>query len=53
MLDELSTLLNTFTPESSRSDYLAAIMKHNVLGKQMAATRKLTAQRLTELYALN
>ncbi len=53
MLDELSTLLNTFPPEASRLDYLAAIIEHNVLGKQTAATRKLTAQRLTELYALD
>ncbi len=50
MLDELSTLLNTFPPEASRLDYLTAIIEHNVLGKQTAATRKLTAQRLSELY---
>ena len=53
MLDELSTLLNTFPAESSRLDYHAAIIEHNALGKQTAATRKLTAQRLTELYALD
>jgi hypothetical protein len=53
MLDELSTLLITYPAEATRLDYLAAIIEHNALGKQTAATRKLTAQRLTELYALD
>lgn len=53
MLDELSMLLETLPPEASRSDYLAAIIEHNTLGKQTAATRKLTAQRLSELYLLD
>lgn len=53
MLDELSTLLETLPSEASRADYLAAVIEHNVLGKQTAATRKLTAQRLSELYVLD
>ena len=52
MLDELSILLDSLSPDAGRADYLAAIVEHNTLGKQTAATRKLTAQRLTELYAL-
>jgi hypothetical protein len=53
MLDELSTLLDSVPPEAGRADYLTAIIEHNALGKQTAATRKLTAQRLTELYVLD
>lgn len=52
MLDELSTLLDSLSPDAGRPDYLTAIIENNALGKQTAATRKLTAQRLTELYAL-
>ena len=52
MLDELSILLDTLAPDARRADYLAAIIESNALSKQTAATRKLTAQRLTELYAL-
>ncbi|MFO1477608.1 MAG: hypothetical protein U1F98_13275 [Verrucomicrobiota bacterium] len=53
MLDELSALLESLPMEASRADYLAAIVEHNTLGKQTAATRKLTAQRLRELYVLD
>jgi hypothetical protein len=53
MLDELSTLLDSVPPGAGRADYLTAIIEHNALGKQTAATRKLTAQRLTELYVLD
>ncbi len=53
MLDELSMLLESHSQVVGRPDYLAAIIENNVLGKQTAATRKLTAQRLTELYALD
>lgn len=52
MLDEISTLLDTLPPEAGRVDYLAAIIESNALSKQTVATRKLTAQRLTELYVL-
>lgn len=52
MLDELSILLNTLPAEASRLDYLAAIIEHNALNKATTATRKLTAQRLSELYLL-
>lgn len=53
MLAELSSLLEGLPPDSTRVDYLLAITEHNVLGKQTAATRKLTAQRLSELYLLD
>ena len=53
MLDELSTLLESLPAEAGRADYLAAIIEDNALGKQTAATRKLTAQRLSELYVLD
>ena len=52
MLAELSTLLDSVPPEAGRADYLGAIIEHNALGKQTVATRKLTAQRLSELYIL-
>ena len=52
MLDELSILLDSLAPDAGRADYLAAIIENNALDKQTAATRILTAQRLTELYAL-
>jgi hypothetical protein len=52
MLDELSILLNSLPAEASRLDYLAAIIEHNALNKATTATRKLTAQRLSELYLL-
>ena len=48
MLDELSTLLESLPAEAGRADYLAAIIEDNALGKQTAATRKLTAQRLRD-----
>ena len=52
MLEELSTLLDAVRADAGRSDYLAAIIEENALGKPTTATRKITAQRLTELYAL-
>ena len=52
MLDELGTLLEVVPPNASRPDYLAAIIDSNALGKPTTATRKLTGQRLTELYSL-
>lgn len=53
MLDELSTLLESLPGDAGRADYLAAIIERNALGKQTAATRKLTAQRLSEIYILD
>ena len=53
MLDELSHLLAAAAGEKSREDYANAVMEHNCLGKRTAATRKLSLQRLTELYGLD
>jgi hypothetical protein len=53
MLDELSVLLRVANPSASRADYRALIIEENCLGKRTVATRKLSCQRLSELYALN
>ena len=53
MLSELSDLLSALPPESERTDYATAIIEENVLGKQTTATRRLTNQRLGELYGLD
>lgn len=52
MLEELSALLDTVPLGAGRSDYWSAIIEQNALGKQTGANRKITAQHLTELYAL-
>ena len=53
MLDELSHLLDAALGEVSREDYANVVMEHNCLGKRTASTRKLSLQRLTELYGLD
>lgn len=53
MLAELTDLLAELPAGASRSDYVRAIVEDNILGKQTAATRRLTNQRLGELYALD
>ena len=53
MLAELSNLLNAAPGEATRKDYADAVMEDNCLGKRTAATRKLSLQRLTELYGLD
>jgi len=53
MLEELSTLLDSLPPGAGRPDYLSAVIEKNALGKQTGANRKITAQHLTELYALD
>lgn len=53
MLDELSHLLDAVPGDAVRDEYADAVMEHNCLGKRTAATRKLSLQRLTELYALD
>jgi len=53
MFAELADLLK-FTPTASTmAEYRAAIVDDNLLGKRTLATRKLTFQRLSELYGLN
>jgi hypothetical protein len=53
MLDELRALFAHCQPEATRDDYLVAIHEDNCLSKRTAATRKLSSQRLSELYALD
>lgn len=53
MLDELRAVLASCRPDATRGAYLAAIHKDNCLGKRTEATRKLSSQRLSELYALD
>ena len=52
MLAELNELFAQVRQTARREEYAAAVIEDNVLGKQTAATRKLTNQRLGELYGL-
>lgn len=53
MLAELSALLSICGPEASREEYSSAIIEENALRKATVSTRKLSAQRLAELYGLD
>lgn len=53
MLEELRLLLGATSPDSRRSDYATAIIEGNCLSKSTGATRRLTNQRLGELYGLD
>ena len=53
MLDELRALFAHCQPDATREDYLSAVHEDNCLGKRTAATRKLSSQRLSELYSLD
>lgn len=53
MLEELTELLGVLPPDTPRDHYAAAIIQDNVLGKATEATRKITSQRLVELYGLD
>lgn len=53
MLEELETLLANTSPDAGRKAYADAIIDENVTDKRTAATRRLTNQRLGELYALD
>lgn len=53
MLVELERLLEECPPQAPRDEYAAAILERNCLGKRTAATRKLSLQRLRELYGLD
>ena len=53
MLAELRAVLDECPPESDRARYAEAIIDGNCLGKATAATRRLSNQRLGELYALD
>ena len=53
MVAELTALLKECTAATVRADYTAAVVERNCLAKHTAATRKLTIQRLGELYSLD
>jgi hypothetical protein len=53
MWAEISRLLETLPPTAAKTDYWSAVIQDNLLDKKTASTRRLTAQRLTELYALD
>ena len=53
MVSELTDLLREVPGSGERDDYAMAIIDDNVLGKQTTATRRLTNQRLGELYGLS
>lgn len=52
MLSELSELLGVVPAEASREGYADAIVGENALGKQTISNRRLTNQRMGELYGL-
>lgn len=53
MLAELGQLLSHIPPEASRAEFAHAITEENVTDKRTVSTRKLTNQRLGELYVLD
>jgi hypothetical protein len=53
MLAEMTELLAVVPRDAHRGAYAAAIIEDNVLGKATTSTRRLTNQRLGELYALD
>lgn len=53
MFAELRAVLAAVPERASREDFGAAIIEGNCLGKATTATRRLTYQRLSELYALD
>lgn len=53
MLAELTDLLAACPGSATRDDYATAIITDNVLGKLTASTRRITNQRLGELYGLD
>jgi hypothetical protein len=53
MLEEIGGLLSALPADTSREGYAAAVVAENLLGKATEATRRLTNQRLGELYGLD
>jgi hypothetical protein len=53
MLEELSATLDAVAVKGKSSDYGAAVVEENCLRKRTVSTRRLTFQRLRELYALD
>ena len=53
MLAEFTAVLGAVSATSSRQDYAEAVVEGNCLRKPTTSTRRLTLQRLTELYGLD
>jgi hypothetical protein len=53
MLEELSRVLEATNRDARRTDYAEAIIEGNCLSKPTASTRRLSNQRLGELYGLD
>lgn len=53
MLKDLTAVLAAVRQNSKPDQYATAIVEENCLGKQTVSTRRLTLQRLRELYALD
>lgn len=53
MLSELRSVLDHTAHESDRASYKRSVVDDNCLGKPTASTRRLSFQRLSELYALD
>ena len=53
MLQDLAAVLSATRDDAHRRDYVAAITESNCLGKPTGSTRRLSAQRLSELYLLD
>lgn len=53
MIKELQTLLEVVPGSRDRIDYEDAVLEDNCLGKHTLSNRKLSLQRLSELYALD
>lgn len=53
MFEDIDQVLAAAPAEAKRSDYATAIIEGNCLAKPTAATRRLTSQRLAELYGLD
>lgn len=53
MFSEFSAALAAVAERASREDYATAIIEGNCLGKATSATRRLTNQRLGEIYGLD
>lgn len=53
MLRDLEELFSSVPADSEQAAYAEAVVEENLLGKQTAATRRLSYQRLRELYGLD
>lgn len=53
MLEEVRMLFSHIAPNAERSDFVEAIVEHNVLGKPTRKARELSLRYLTALYSLD